>query len=92
MKVKKDVEPTAYRDAWTVAIPNLPIFPNKEITKFVQWMKTLDGFIGAHPQYPYGTLLFFESENQAKRAKNRIKQYGVNYVGENICKVGIPVD
>ena len=73
---------------YTVAIGNLPIAPNMEIKRFMDYVRGLDGFIGVHPHYPNGTLLIFKSYNQAKRARNLIKNYGVK-TGKNICEVDI---
>lgn len=77
--------------AYTVAIPNLPIFPNKRVKKFVKYIGTLEGFIGIHPAYPHGTLLLFKTENNAKMARNLIKSYKgyESDVGVNICEVKI---
>ena len=77
---------------WTVAIPNLPMFPNKKVRKFIEWVHELDGFVGLRPEYPRGTLLLFKTENEAKRARNQIRIYpGYNSgVGDNICEVYIP--
>lgn len=71
---------------YTVAIANLPINPNREIKKFIKWLCKLDGFIGIHPRYPHGTILIFSSENDAKRGRNLIEDYGV-HTGNNICEV-----
>jgi len=85
---KRENEVTCY----TVAIPNLPIFPNKEVKKFLNWIQTLDGFVGLRPEYPYGTILIFKTENDAKGARNLIRAYkGYNgEVGKNICEIYIP--
>lgn len=71
---------------YTVTIANLPIFPNRKIKKFIEWVCKLDGYIGLHPHYPNGTLLIFRTENDAKRARNMIENYGV-HTGTNICEV-----
>lgn len=79
-------------ECYTVAIPNLPMIPNRRVKKFVQWISKLEGFVGFRPEYPKGTLLIFKTENDAKRARNQIREYP-NYeggVGENICKVYVP--
>lgn len=83
---KQDNEVPVY----TVAIANLPTIPTREIKEFVNWLTTLDGFIGLRPEYPHGTLLLFETENQAKIARNRISTYkGGVQTGNNICEVFI---
>lgn len=77
---------------YTVAIPNLPLFPDKNVKKFVKWINGLDGFVGFRPEYPRGTLLIFKTENDAKRARNQIRVYPgyQSVVGDNICEVYIP--
>ena len=67
---------------YTVAIGNLPIIPNKAIKEFINWISELDGFIGIRPEYPHGTLLLFETENDAKGARNLIREK--TPVGNNI--------
>lgn len=85
---KQDNEVTCY----TVAIPNLPLFPDKKVKEFVKWIHTLDGFVGLRPEYPKGTLLIFKTENDAKRARNQIRVYPEYQggVGNNICEVFVP--
>lgn len=76
------------KKVYTVAIPNLPVTLNKKTIEFCKWIATLDGFVGLKPEYPHGTLLFFETENQAKIARNLIKTYkGGVRTGSNICEV-----
>lgn len=88
MEGKRDNEVSC----WTVAIPNLPMIPNRKIRKFVKWINKLDGFVGMSPHYPFGILLLFRSENDAKRARNQIRAYpGYECpIGENICEVYVP--
>lgn len=76
---------------YTVAIPNLPIFPNRKVDKFVKWISKLDGFVGIRPEYPNGTLLLFKTKNDAKIARNKINNYpGYDMgTGNNICEVYI---
>ena len=85
---KQENEVTCY----TVAIPNLPLIPNKKVKDFVKWISELEGFVGLRPEYPRGTILIFRTENDAKRARNQIKAYpGYKCgVGNNICEVYIP--
>lgn len=79
-------------ECYTVAIPNLPLFPNKKVTTFLRWIQDMEGFVGLRPEYPRGTLLIFRTENDAKRAKNMIPTYpGYKCgTGKNICKVYVP--
>lgn len=85
---KKDNESVCY----TVAIPNLPIIPSKGVKKFVKYISGLKGFVGLRPEYPHGTLLIFMTENDAKSARNLIRNYeGYDgNVGTNICEVYVP--
>ena len=78
------------RDAWTVAVGNLPVFwfLNKRTKQALKLIKEQEGLIGMHPMYPRGTLLLFESENDAKGARNVLRYNGVE-CGDNICKVQI---
>ena len=77
--------------AYTVAIPNLPLFPGRKVKEFVKYIGTLEGFLGFSPQYPHGTLLLFRTENQAKRGRNLIENYPeyTSGVGKNICECEI---
>lgn len=85
--------PDGWVDVYTVAIANLPLFPDKKVKKFLDWISKMDGFVGIRPEYPHGTLLLFKTENDAKRCKNLIPTYKEGYcggIGNNICKVAIP--
>lgn len=77
--------------AYTVAIPNLPLVPNRKVKAFIKRISELDGFYGIHPRYPLGTLIIFDTENNAKSARNLIQNYkGYNgAVGNNICEIYI---
>lgn len=77
--------------AYTVAIPNLPLVPNRKVKAFVKWISSLDGFYGIHPHYPLGTLVIFDTENNAKAARNLIQNYKgySGTVGNNICEIYI---
>lgn len=76
---------------YTVAIPNLPIFPDRKVKKFLDYIQKMEGFVGIRPEYPHGTLLIFKTENNAKIARNKIRNYeGYNGdIGHNICEVYI---
>ena len=76
--------------AYTFAIPNLPvptlfnrIFHRRELKAAADMLKELDGLIGITVSYPKGTLLHFETLNQAIIARNRITAMG------NSCGVHI---
>lgn len=69
---------------FTVSIANLPM--NDKTVEFMKWVQTFDGFVGIYPHYPYGTLILFKTENDAKGGRNllRAKGYGT---GKNIGEV-----
>lgn len=71
---------------YTVAIANLPVFPNKEIKQFIDYVSGMKGFVGIHPHYPNGTLLIFDSKSHAREARAMIEAYGVR-TGNNISEV-----
>lgn len=73
---------------YTVAIPNFPLILTKEHKKLLQDISNYEGIVGIHPHYPEGTLLLFKTENDAKRARNKLKGI-INAVGDNICEVYI---
>ena len=75
---------------WSVAIGNVnPLM--KESREAVKFIKTLKGFKGVFPHYPHGTLIFFETENTAKRARNIMESKGIQ-TGTNICEFEIGGD
>ena len=69
---------------WTVAIGNFNPF-KKESREAVKFIKDLEGLVAVHPVYPKGTLLLFDSENNAKGAKNLMEAQGIQ-CGRNICR------
>ncbi len=76
-------------ELWTVAVGNLPLIPflhKKAVRDAVKLIKEQDGFVGVYPIYPRGTLLLFDSENNAKGARNILRFRGIG-CGSNICKV-----
>lgn len=76
---------------WTVAVGNFPFppFMPKNTKKAIEYISRLDGFVGFHFCYPNGTLCLFESENDAKIARNLMKSKGIQ-TGKNICEVFVP--
>lgn len=76
-------------EVWTVAVGNLPILPKelmpKGVTEAIKLIKEQEGLIGVTPMYPRGTLLLFDTENNAKGARNMLRFNGVK-CGDNICK------
>lgn len=78
-------EPTEnHIEVWTVAVGNLPIFPTKASRDLIKTAKSLDGFVGIYPMYPHGTLLLFDSENNAKGGRNILRFKG-HKCGSNIA-------
>lgn len=73
---------------YTVATGNVNPFA-KASREAVNFIKKLDGLVGAYPEPPYGTLWFFETENQAKKARNKMEAHGIQ-TGNNICECFIP--
>ena len=70
---------------WSVATGNVnPLYKaSREAVKYVQ---TLDGFRAVYPTpNRVGTLWLFDSENNAKGARNLMKSKGIK-CGENICR------
>ena len=86
--------------AYTVAVPNLAgtiptaaaLRPKawRDTQKLLNYVKKLDGFLGIHPVPPRGTLLLFQTENDAKRARNLLAHDLDVQVGTNIMQVFIP--
>lgn len=75
--------------AYTVAVGNFnPL--KKRSRKAVEFIKTLDGLIGVHPCYPRGTLILFDSENNAKIAKNLMESKGIQ-TGTYICECEVDI-
>lgn len=73
---------------YTVATGNVNplVKASREAVKFI---KKLDGFVGVHPEPPHGTLWLFKTENQAKKARNKMEAHGIQ-TGNNICECFIP--
>lgn len=77
-------------ELWSVAVGNLPLLPRflqpKGTKRAVELIKEQEGLVAVHPCYPRGTLLLFDTENNAKGARNILRYNGVQ-CGDNICKV-----
>lgn len=84
---KKDDEVSCY----AFAMPNLPLIPDKRILDFLNYMSTLDGFQGLYPYPPHGTLIIFDTENNAKGGRNILRTYpGIEFeFGKNIVEIFI---
>lgn len=48
----------------------------------VKYISTLEGLLGIHPSPPKGTLLIFDTENNAKIAMNLCKSKGIRTGGK----------
>ena len=69
---------------WSVATGNINFF--KPSSRAVaNYVKTLEGFVALHPHYPDGILWLFDSEYNAKSARNLMKSKDI-LCGNNICK------
>ena len=69
---------------WTVAVGNfVPFLKNSRLA--IEFIKTLDGFVGVHPFPPRGTLILFRTESDAKIARNLMEAKGI-VCGKNICE------
>lgn len=73
--------------AWSVAVGNFDPL-QKESREALEYIKGLKGLVGAHPKYPHGTLIFFDTENNAKTARNMMDAKGIQ-TGRNICELDI---
>lgn len=71
-------------------LPNLILHP-KQARQVSDFLNSLDGILGIHMVDRYHTLLAFETLNQAKIARNRIKAEG-NPVGDHIMNAEISED
>ena len=68
---------------WSVATGN--VNPLKKKSRIVvDCMRKQKGLVGVHPT-PNGTLWLFDSENNAKGARNMARTQGI-ICGENICR------
>ena len=72
---------------YTVAVGNVnPL--SRRSRKAVKFISKLKGLVGVHPHYPDGTLILFDTENNAKIARNEMNAVGI-VTGSNICEVEI---
>lgn len=67
---------------WAVPVGNIPtnffewIFTKKGTKKAMQLIMMQTGFLGFYPNKPFGTMCLFDSENNAKGAKNILLFHG----------------
>ena len=79
-------------EVWTVSMPVITFLPfSRRFRKDMQYVESLEGFIGFHQIFPHGTLCLFDSENNAKGARNMMRFQNIR-VGKNICPVYIHKD
>lgn len=79
---------------WTVATGSFPgLFASRDLKRrskaAIKLINAQEGFCGYHPVEGRGTLCLFETENQAKAARNVMRQAGIP-VGNNICTIFAP--
>lgn len=76
-------------EVWGVCVGNLPLMmigrKAKASKEAILYIASLEGFIGVHPHYPYGTVCLFDTQNHAKTAKNLMKAKGIE-TGKEIGK------
>ena len=70
---------------FTVAIGNFSFPPTKDQKKIAEVMKEEMKIKAICPMNPHGTLLLFETLNDAKEARNIFRSYGVK-TGRNIVE------
>ena len=68
----------------------LPLLPWMA-RKVLRLIGEQDGLVGVIPYYPKGTVVCFDTENNAKGARNILRLNGMN-VGTNICEVIVDGD
>ena len=78
MKTEKDLKKLGKRTIYTVAIGNFSVPPTEEQKKVANIIRDeCHGLIAVHPAYPHGTLLMFDSLNNAKECRNVLQYEGV---------------
>lgn len=70
---------------YAVGVGNFNVFKRKS-RQAMKFISKLDGIVGVHPCYPYGQLILFKTENDAKVGRNRMNEKGIQ-TGHNICEV-----
>ena len=69
---------------WGFVIGNLPM-RRKPLRELSRLFGTLPGFLGVNPVYPNGTVMLFETENDAKVARNMLLDQ-ITPVGKEISE------
>lgn len=75
------------RKLWTIATGGVDPF-KKESRQAVEYISRLHGFVGVHMVDLYHMLWLFDSENNAKVARNKMEGKGI-VCGTNICDVHV---
>ena len=78
------------RELYAVIVGNLP-FRKKVVKRFANFIKRLDGAVAVTSCYPNGTIVYFDTLNDAKRGKNELKCV-LHPVGDEIIKFVIAED
>lgn len=78
---------------YAITIPNLPdpILMQEEAQKVANFLSTLRGLLGLFPHYPEGTVLFFDSMDNARMARARFTEQG-NPCGDYIVNAELTDD
>jgi len=78
---------------YAITIPNLPdpILMQEEAQNVARFLKTLIGFIGFFPHFPEGTILLFETIDDARMARARFTEMG-NPCGDYIINAELTND
>ena len=71
-RIKKMAHLETGRELYAVIVGNLP-FRRKVIRRFTNFIKRLDGAVAMTSCYPNGTLVYFDTLNDAKVGKNELK-------------------
>lgn len=76
---------------YAVAVGNMPSpLASRKVKKSakaaLKYIQGQDGFLGFHPMPPNGTLCIFDTENNAKIARNMMDLMGIQ-TGYNITEV-----
>lgn len=71
-------------------VPNMGQLLRKDAYPYL-FMMDLKGFLGVHPHAPNGVLTFYDSRNNAIKAKNLVKGRGLA-VGRNVCEFTVAKD
>ena len=64
---------------WAFAVGNISLnpFKIKKCKEALDYIQRQDGFLGFHPEPPKGTICIFDSENNAKGARNMCRSMGI---------------